>query len=69
MLIVPDTSVLDLMITAPRPERAESITAEVLTEAAGYLSELDSPVCGHGLGWVEDEPAAPSRQRSIGATS
>ena len=63
VLIVPDTSVLDLKITAPRPEQAESITAEVLTEAEGFLSELDSPyavmVTGDAAGTARQVGLAP----------
>lgn len=43
VVVVPDTSVLDLTVTAPQPGLAESVAEGVLVQSQEFLSGLESP--------------------------
>lgn len=63
IVVVPETSVLDLTVTAPRPGLAEAMAGGVLTEAVSYLSGLNTPytvvAAGEAAGTARRDGLAP----------
>jgi capsular polysaccharide biosynthesis protein len=63
VLVVPETSVLYITVTAERAELAERVAAAALTQSDGYLSGLDTPytvvIVGNGSAQREGLSSLP----------
>lgn len=71
VLVVPETSVLDLKVTAEQDAVAEEVAEGVLAEATSYLSKLDTPykvvAAGDSAGTARREGLSPLPLAAVSA--